>query len=139
MTASPDPGASDRAEAQARARARRAANGVVVVIAVLFIGASTLQIVRAVFDEAGSPLAAPLATDDACMAGVKRLAKAGPALRGPEADAVARVCASTSAGLDAWAAFERLWLAREELSRQDRTDIEPVAREVSAHLPADLR
>jgi hypothetical protein len=139
MTAPPLHETDGKSDAQARARARRAANGVVVVVAVLFIGASTLQIVRSVFDEAGSPLAPALATDDACMAGVKRLAKAGTALPPGEVDAVARVCASTSAGLDAWAALERVWLAREELARQDRTDIDPLAREVSAHLPADLR
>jgi hypothetical protein len=120
---------------------RRAAHGLVIVVAVLFIGASTIQIVRAVFG-----LGETVAPDDPCTAGVNRLTMAFATApvwsdRGPARDteAVARLCAASGIGLDTWAAFERLQLAKEELARRSRDDVESPWHDVAPPLPVDLR
>ncbi len=141
---------------KARAQGRRLAHGFIAVIAVLFIGASTVQIVEAVFGaDAAADAAAERRPDsdaDRCARGVGRLVSidrtagdlAAVAEASGEDDAVARAlaakaCAASPGGLDTWAALERLQVAREQLARRDRVDLEPLRRDVSAHLPADLR
>jgi hypothetical protein len=168
---------TDAALARARLQGRRVAHGTIIVIAVLFIAASTSQIVGAVF----APGAAAPAEPGPCALGVRRLALAldrgcaagddvsesgpdgsleaagggSPGHRpgeerghkdrheewGPwsEANAVARACLEASGGLDAWAALERMRVAQQQLARRDRSDLEPLERDVSAHLPAELR
>ncbi len=67
------------ASARARRRGARAAHGAIFVVAVLFIGSSTWQIVRAVFPELGLAGGdAPLEGPDrrACAAGLRDLASA---------------------------------------------------------------
>ncbi len=116
---------SDDAIARARLQGRRATHGLVIVVAVLFIGASTLQITRAVF-----ALGEVIGPDDPCVAGVNALAgEMAPAPPcgdsiAPNNTDVARVCAGTRHGLDTWAAFQRLQLAKEELARRDRADLQ---------------
>jgi hypothetical protein len=169
----PEDARDDGPIARARAQGRRFAHGLVIVIAVLFIGASTGQIIRAVFAVG----LIPTATSEPCARGVTRLARAlgpgypretddprarqagsnAPSPRPPlgdssandlrvegrspwaDADGIARACATASEGLDAWAALQRMRLAQLELARRDRTDVELLERDVSAHLPADLR
>jgi hypothetical protein len=136
---------SDEALARARLQGRRLTHSLVIVVAVLFIGASTLQIVRAVF-ALGEPSRGQMAPDDPCVAGVdaltRRLTAAPPCgerSTATDAEAVARTCAGTSYGLDTWAAFQRLQLAKEELARRDGVDAPSPWRDVTPPLPVDLR
>ena len=149
---------------RARMRGRRAAHGVVLVTAVLFIGSSTWQIVRALFAENhDSILVSP--EQRACAVGLRELASAldraaslvvassyedganeavAAFRRGlsPEwntAVSVQRTCASSPEGVDAWAALERLRSAEEQLTRQSRAELGPIRRDLTAHLPSDLR
>ena len=133
-------------------------------LAVLFIGSSAWQIVRALFAEnRDSVLVSP--EQRACALGLRELAtaldraanlvvassnevgtnEAAAAFRrglSPEwntADSVQRTCAASPEGTDAWAALERLRTAEEQLARQNRTDLGPIRRDLTAHLPSDLR
>lgn len=154
----------DPALARARLRGKRAALAAVIVVAVLFIGSSAWQIVSALFfDGHGGVLVTP--EQRACAVGVRDLAAAldraasrivassseiGTAdavavfRRGlsPEwntAGAVQRTCTSSPEGTDAWAALERLRFAEEQLTRQSRAELGPIRRDLTAHLPSDLR
>ena len=126
----PDP--SEVARARAARQARRAVHGVSLVIAVLFIGSSSLQIVRSVFglDEttrAGDPcadgvarLTAHLDAFAACTPGGAGSPGGETARRAreiSEAATVARTCAVSSQGLDTWAAFERARMARDQVAK----------------------
>jgi hypothetical protein len=154
--------------ARARKRAKRIALVLVSAVAVLFISASALQIIRTVFGLQSDPVAATLAdpTQRACALGVSRLAraldrasssplpvntqsteddsaKAAFRLRlSPDcdsADTVMRECEHSFWGLEAWAALERLRRTQEELSRGGQAELILLRRDVSAHLPPDLR
>lgn len=154
----------DPAIGRARLRGKRVALVAVTVVALLFIGSSTWQIARALFVE--KPDAALVRPEQrACAAGLRDLATAldraaslvvassseiGTAdavavfRRGlsPEwntADSVQRSCAASPEGADAWAALERLRSAEEQLTRQSRAELGPIRRDLTAHLPADLR
>jgi hypothetical protein len=157
---------SDAPAARARLRGKRAALGVVIVISVAFIVASTSQIIPAVFGAAITPLAAgsPGSPERVCAVGVKELQLAldragGRSLAGtapdpgramaafrqglsPEwdgAETVERACAETRNGLDTWAALQRLRFGEEQLLRSGGAALSPLRSDVAAHLPADLR
>jgi hypothetical protein len=164
----PDESDLDEIVARARLRAKRAALAFVITVAVLFIASSAVQIIRAVFGLRSDPFAATLAepTQRVCALGVSRLVRAldrasasqprlsdeavvddatSAALRrrlSPDwdsADTVKRECERTFLGQDAWAALERLRRAQEELARRGQAELVSLRRDVSAHLPPDLR
>ena len=173
-----DPQLDDSANAGARARARagpgagagkesrRAAHGFVFVVAILFIGSSSIQITRSVFglNETARPgdpcadgvvrLAGRLEAAPACIAdGAGKTGKAGDetatarhARETSEAATVARACGASREGLETWAAFERARMAREQLARGDGDPAAgrgvmhaPPLGDEAAPLPADLR
>ena len=162
---------NDKAVQRARSLGWRGAHGFVMIVAVLFIGASGAQLVEAVFATAppkpdGVSPGALVPPDTPCDLGVSHLARAldraaarafaaaASAADGddavlafrhalsPEWDeegAVAEACKTFPGGLDTWATLERLRVSEEQLARQSRVELGPVRREVTAHLPADLR
>jgi hypothetical protein len=160
-----NPGVSAAIVERARLRGRRVAHAVVITIAVAFIGASALQIVRAVFGYDGAPAGwqATTTADRACATGLRALvgvldrSDPGPLPASDAADAplasppgsilrpsdwdrsVSQACAASPEGLDAWAALERLRSARELVTRRSQAELGPLRRELLAHLPADLR
>jgi hypothetical protein len=144
----------------ARLRGRRAAHGLVLVVAMLFIGVSTAQIISAVFGIRTTPLASgPIDSPERrCALGISRLAKAlDRAARAPaaepgfrseipdpggdwaSADGVQRSCGQATGGLDAWAALLRLRQAQSQLARSQPDDLLPLRRDLAAHLPQDMR
>ena len=158
----------DEQVARARRRAKRVALALVIAVAVLFISASAVQITRAVFGLQSDPVAATLAepAQRSCALGIRRLARALDQARASlfylsaeatedgtntaasrrrlspdwdSADTVMRECAHSFWGQDAWAALERLRRAQEELARRGQAELIPLRRDVSAHLPPDLR
>jgi hypothetical protein len=158
----------DATLAVARLRGKRAALGIVIVISLAFIVASTSQIIPAVFGVGFEPLpsaAAPDSPEGQCAAGIRALAgaldRAGGRLSSvasaaddgatmavlrstlsPEwdrADAVHVACKRAAGGPSAWAALQRLRVAEEQSGRLDREALTSVRRDVAAHLPADLR
>jgi hypothetical protein len=149
-------GAPDAAVARAGLRWKRASLVFVSVIAVAFIAISVLQIIPAVFGAWIRPLppASPGSPERICAEGVHRLAGAldrasamagGPAFDGalqPEwndAPGVEQACARSPEGLDAWASLLRLRSAEQQLAGRDGEPLVRLRREVSSHLPADLR
>jgi hypothetical protein len=52
---------------------------------------------------------------------------------------VGQACRQSNEGIDAWAALARLRSAEEQLSPRAGAELEPLRRDVIAHLPADLR
>jgi hypothetical protein len=161
-----NPGVSAAIVERARLRGRRMAHAVVITIAVAFIGASALQIARAVFGYDGVPVTGWQATttaDRACATGLRDLveildrADPGPLPAGDVDDAplappqgsllrpsdrdrsISQACAASPEGLDAWAALERLRSARELITRRSQAELGPLRRDLLAHLPADLR
>ena len=141
--------------ARATLRGKRVALGIVGAIAVPFIASSTLQIAQAVFGE--GPL-----HDRACSTGVRELQaaldRASERLLVPaegdgadvtlgaatipgwkDADAVRRACEASEAGTRAWDALERLRRTEERLAHDARGEVTPLRRDVTAHLPAELR
>jgi hypothetical protein len=157
-------GLEEASLARARLRGRRAALGVVFAAAILFIGSSAWQIVHALFAESrDGVLVSP--EQRACAMGLRDLAtaldraaslvvassyevgtnEAVAAFRrglSPEwntAVSVERTCATSPEGAEAWAALERLRSAEEQLTRQSRAELGPIRRDLTAHLPSDLR
>jgi hypothetical protein len=148
----------DAALARARLRGKRVALGFVILAAVAIIGSSAFQIIPAVFGAWIEPIPAgdPGSSERACAEGIRDLERAlvrsaesaggasfGERLR-PEWDAQAdvhRTCERARGGLDAWAALARLRSAEEQLAPVASTSpaLEPLRRDVEAHLPADLR
>lgn len=155
----PMPGASADAVARARLQGKRAALGVVIVVAVVFIGASAVQIVPAIFGAGVTPIpSSPSGSDPrTCAEGVRRLERAlerarppagspssGHALERDLSDEarVRAACDKSPEGLDAWASLARLRSAEEQLGPGGAgaaEELEPLRRDVAAHLPADLR
>ncbi len=88
-------------------------------------------------DRAGAqlPRAATTADDTEAMAALR--ANLSPEWDG--ADSVARTCAGTRDGQDAWAALERMRVAEEQIVRLGRVGLVPLRLDVAAHLPPDLR
>jgi hypothetical protein len=143
-------GSPDETTARARARlqGKRVALVVVIAVAVVFIGASSMQIVPAVFGAQITPLplAPPGSGARACADGVRALLReldsqppAPPA--DEEWDRTARSCRESPEGLDAWAALLRLRSAVRPTTdpRMGRAELAPLRRDVAAHLPPDLR
>ena len=52
---------------------------------------------------------------------------------------VERACATSSAGLDAWASLLRLRRGKEQVVLRGLVELIPLERDVTAHLPANLR
>jgi hypothetical protein len=146
--AEPQAQASPTAIARARLRGKRIALGIVITVAVLYIGASAVDIIPAVFGVVTHPLppAPPGTPAHACAEGLSRLVSTTDS--GGD-DEVQRACAQSHEGLDAWAAFERLRSAERQLARPARAgtearsgseqELQELRRQVLAHLPADLR
>jgi hypothetical protein len=138
---------SESANGPARLQGKRVALALVITVAVTFIGASALQIVPAVFGAGVKPLpSSPQGSSArACAEGVRALLHAvdsadpDQAALAPEWERVGRSCESTPEGLDAWAALMRLRSAARVASRGDRIELDPLRRDVAAHLPAELR
>jgi hypothetical protein len=136
------------AAAQARLRGKRVALGVVIAVAVSFIGASAVQIIPAVFGAGIKPLPSspPGSSARACAEGVRALMLslngADPAQAAPPTqwESVGHACDASPEGLDAWAALMRLRSASEQVVlRGDHVELDPLRRDVAAHLPAELR
>jgi hypothetical protein len=162
MGAQPDAATATRAERLGK----RIGHGLVIAVAVLFIGASSMQIIPAVFGFGQRPIMDSERDPDAraCAIGVRRLALAldhasnGAGSQGgagidrsrelfrralspdwDDADAVRRACEQSAEGLDAWAALLRLRDADEQFAMKDRAELGTLRRDVAAHLPPDLR
>jgi hypothetical protein len=144
---SDDPG-PDPDAARARLQGKRVALVLVIVVAVAFIGASAVQIVPAVFGAGVTPLPAapPGSTARACADGVRTLLQqlgSEAAEHEPDEhwDRTARSCQGSPEGLDAWAALMRLRSAQRQTSGQrvEHSELAPLFRDVTAHLPPDLR
>jgi hypothetical protein len=135
------------AVSRARMRGKRVALSLVVAVAVAFVGASAAQIIPAVFGFGIRPLPpASLGTRPrTCGDGILALAAAidgsGGALPDWDqaAEPIARACAASSEGLDAWAALIRLRSARLQLPRDHDAELAALRRNVDAHIAAQLR
>jgi hypothetical protein len=154
--------------ARAGLRAKRWVLAVVIVVSLWVIASSSLQIIPQVFGLGVSPIGAPSAAaspERACAVGIRGLlgaldraggqlpraattsddTEAMAALRAslsPEwdsADSVARTCAGSRDGQDAWAALERMRVAEEQIVRLGRVGLVPLRLDVATHLPPDLR
>jgi len=153
---SPMPEATRDDAARARLQGKRAVLGVILLVSLAIIGASALQIVPAVFGAGTRPIPAapPGSSARTCAEGVLRLelaleravdAAGSASFQGrlePEWAAeptVRQACDQSSEGIDAWAALARLRSAEEQLSPRAQAELEPLRRDVIAHLPADLR
>jgi hypothetical protein len=158
-------GAPDGKLAPIELRARRFGIALVIAISVAFIGASSWQIVPAVFGARVDPIPAsdPGSPEGRCAAGVRSLLgaleRAGregrPASRdgdemaaalrarlSPEweqADAVREACSASPQGEQAWAALERMKMAEEQPPRVGQDALAVLRVEVAQHLPPDLR
>ncbi len=130
-------------EALARVYGKRAALGLCGVVAVWFSAASVAQLVPAVFSARIKPLVAgrPGSPEQVCADGLRAPARGLPGEISTDAaqDPVARACGETPAGLDAWAALERLRTAEEQLNGSDPAAVAELRRELAAHLPAEMR
>jgi hypothetical protein len=142
--------------ARARLQGKRAMLVVIGIASFAIIGSSSLQIIPAVFGAGIRPIPASPAGTPArtCAEGVRKLERA----LGRAADsagsasfqtrllpdweiegAVRQACGQSSEGIDAWASLARLRSAEEQLGPSARGELEPLRRDVLAHLPADLR
>ncbi len=145
------PAEEDAPLAGAGRRGRRAGILIVIGVAVLFIGSSAGQVVPAVFGFGVRPLPVgpPGSSQRACAEGVRALS----AVRSASADRtepsspsawdrespVYQACAASPEGLDAWAALLRLRMTEQQLPYAGPTQLDPLRRDLYAHLPADLR
>ncbi len=160
--------APDPTIAAARLRGKRAALGVVLVVSIAFVGSSSFQIIPAVFGARIEPIpaGAPIGSaEQRCATGilslVRALDRAGErvssvasaaddaegmaALRpglSPEWDGandVRAACDEAQGGPSAWASLQRLRVAEQQSGRIGPDEVRSVRRDVTAHLPADLR
>jgi hypothetical protein len=133
----------DRARNLGARTGRRIATLAVITVAVLFIGASTWQVVSALFglDVRPMPDGPPGSAPRTCAEGVRALSLAAepPASSWDTGGSLYRACAATPRGLDTWAALLRLRMAREQLPHAGPAELDPLRRDVWAHLPTDLR
>jgi hypothetical protein len=142
--------------ARARLQGKRVFLGLILVVSLAIIGSSALQIIPAVFGAGVRPIPAapPGSSARSCAEGVRKLERAldraadsagsasfqaGLQPEWAEAPAVSQACSQSSEGIDAWAALARLRSAEEQLSPRGVAELEPLRRDVIAHLPADLR
>ncbi len=142
-----DDAAVARAASRFRAQGKRLGVAVVLGVAVLYVGASAVQIVSAVFGLDVRPLPAgpPGSSAWTCAEGLLALSKdvsppkgASPRDWHPPED-VYRACAASPEGLDAWAALLRLEKTAENIPSAGPGELDPLRRDLFAHLPADLR
>jgi hypothetical protein len=157
MPEEPSGAEADALVARARLRGKRIALGIVLVVSVAFVGASTLEIVEGVFAMNIRPLPSGAVGTAArtCAEGIRQIERdierGGPGNPSPvrmqrtdggdDASTVEQACAQSPEGLDAWAALRRLVRAREAARQGSEANdsLAPLEREVVAHLPADLR
>jgi hypothetical protein len=142
--------------ARARLQGKRAMLVVIGIFAFAIIGASSFQIIPAVFGAGIRPIPVSPAGSPArtCAEGVRKLERAldraaesaGSASFEPRLQpdwqiegAVRQACGQSSEGIDAWASLARLRSAEEQLAPRPGQELEPLRRDVLAHLPADLR
>jgi hypothetical protein len=142
--------------ARARLQGKRVALGAILVVSIALIGSSAWQIIPVVFGAGTRPIPAgpPGSSARTCAEGVRSLERAleratdaagsgsFQARLRPEWNeeaAVRQACGQSSEGIDAWAALARLRSAEEQLSPRPGAELEPLRRDVIAHLPADLR
>ena len=119
----------------------------VVAVAVAFVGASAAQIIPAVFGFGIRPLppgslgTSPRTCGDGILALAVAIDGSGGALPDWDqaAEPIARACAASSQGLDAWAALIRLRSARLQLPRDHDAELAALRRNVDAHIGAQLR
>jgi hypothetical protein len=146
----PDEAPGDPAIARAALRGKRAALGVVIAMAVAFILATAFHVIPAVFGVWIAPVAS--GGPGSCAQSLRDLAVAldadatprpwadpREAVRTEDRDLAANRCALTPGGYEAWAAFERLRIAREQLEGRDPAALAQLKRDLAAHLPSDLR
>jgi hypothetical protein len=135
---------------RARLFGKRAALVSCGVVAVWFIVSSVAQLIPAVFGarmvplggSAGGPPAASSSPEWQCAEGLRRAEAFGAsssATRPEIGSNVVSACSQTSAGLDALAAYRRLELAEAKLGSSDPGSVDELRRELSAHLPAQMR
>jgi hypothetical protein len=128
-------------EATARVFGKRAALGLCTAVSLWFVEASVAQITPAVFGASIVPIPAGAAgsPESECARALRGGGlDGGPGVAGgPEA--LAHACSQAASGLDALAAFERLRLAEEQLKGSDPAAVERLRRDLSAHLPAEMR
>jgi hypothetical protein len=142
--------------ARARLQGKRAVLGVILVVSLALIASSAWQIIPAVFGAGIRPIPAapPGSSARTCAEGIlkleRALERAADAAGSPSFQArlqpewadeatVSQACGQSSEGIDAWAALARLRSAEEQLSAHAGDELEPLRRDVIAHLPADLR
>jgi hypothetical protein len=135
-----DPGA-DRAALQGK----RVALGVVIVASVVFIAATAIHVIPAVFGVSVVPLPAGALGSAACAEGLRDLERglerddSAFASRAEKGEATREACSLTPEGLQAWASLERLQVAGEQLKGRDPAALVQLKRDLAAHLPSDLR
>jgi hypothetical protein len=137
-----DPGA-----ARAALQGKRVALGVVMVASVVFIVATAVHVIPAVFGLSVVPLPAGAPGSAACAAGLRDLERglerddsaSASASRAEEGEATREACSLTPEGLQAWASLERLQVAGEQLKGRDPAALAQLKRDLAAHLPSDLR
>lgn len=132
----------DKATARAALQGKRVALGVVIAMAVAFILATAVHVIPAVFGAWITPIAS--GPPSPCAQGLRDLARAlDRDDRAPsgtrERDAAASLCARTPEGADAWAAYERLRIAKEQLDGRDPAALARLKRDLAAHFPSDMR
>ena len=142
--------------ARARLQGKRAVLVAIVLVSLALIASSSWQIIPAVFGAGIRPIPAapPGSSARICAEGVRRLElaleraadHAGSAAfqarllpEWAEEATVSQACSQFSEGIDAWASLARLRSAEEQLSPRAGAELEPLRRDVIAHLPADLR
>jgi hypothetical protein len=129
----------DQRTVRAALRGKRVALGVVIAATVIFILATALHVIPAVFGAWISPIRADDPRSANCAKGLRELVEAldrdNPASR----DSVQYACSLTPEGLQAWASFERLRVAGEQLSGRDPEALAQLKRDLAAHLPSNSR
>jgi hypothetical protein len=127
---------------------KRVALGVVIVASVVFIAATAIRVIPAVFGVWVVPLPAGAPGSAACAAGLRdleqRLERDDPASpsrgeKAEEGEATREACSLTPEGLQAWASLERLQVAGRQLKGRDPAALAQLRRDLAAHLPSDLR
>jgi hypothetical protein len=142
--------------ARARLQGKRAVLVAILLVSLALIASSSWQIIPAVFGAGIRPIPAapPGSSARICAEGVRRLELAldraadtagSPAFQSrlqpewAEEATVSQACGQSSEGIDAWASLARLRSAEEQLSPRAGAELEPLRRDVIAHLPVDLR
>jgi hypothetical protein len=142
--------------ARARLQGKRVVLGIILVMSIAIIGSSAAQIIPAVFGAGVRPI--PASPDGSparmCAEGVRKLERAleraadaagSSSFRArlqPEWElevTVRQACGESSEGIDAWASLARLRTAEEQLAPHGSAELEPLRRDVLAHLPSDMR